>query len=105
MSALVSFENFVRPALLKMAGHSNLHRARQKVILSHFVRHSPDRTEFQRAVITRQPDGSFSAITTGAQASSRLLSMLGANGLIILPHGQRDFSAGSIVEAVLLTCK
>lgn len=102
VSALVSFENFVRPALLKMAGHSNLHRPRRQVILSHKVRHSPARTEFQRAIITRQTDGSYTAVTTGTQASSRLLSMLGANALIILPHGQGDFSAGSVVEALIL---
>ncbi len=103
VSALVSFEIFVRPALLKMAGHSNLSRPRQQVILSHKVRHSPARTEFQRATITRQPDGSYTATTTGAQASSRLLSLLGANALIVLPHGQGDFPAGSVVEAVILS--
>ncbi len=103
VSALVSFEIFVRPALLKMAGHSQLHRPRQQVTLNHKIRHSPDRTEFQRATITRQPDGSYTAVSTGAQASSRLLSMLGANALIVLPHGQEDFSAGSVVEAVILS--
>ena len=102
VSALVSFEVFVRPALLKMAGHNKLSRPRRKVILDHTVRHSPDRTEFQRAIITRQPDGSYTAVTTGAQASSRLLSLLGANALIILPHGQGDFPAGSVVEALIL---
>ena len=46
VSALVSFEVFVRPALLKMAGHNKLSRPRRRVILDHTVRHSPDRTEF-----------------------------------------------------------
>jgi molybdenum cofactor synthesis domain-containing protein len=102
VSALVSFENFVRPALLKMAGHTNLERPRRQVILAHDVRHNPDRTEFQRAVITRQPDGRLIASTTGPQGSGRLLSLHGANGLIILPHNQGDFPAGSVVEALLL---
>jgi molybdopterin biosynthesis enzyme len=42
------------------------------------------------------------ASTTGVQASSRLLSMRSANGLIVLPHGQGDFPAGAEVEALIL---
>ncbi len=102
VSALVSFENFVRPALRKMAGQTQLFRPRRSVILQNDVRHTPDRTEFQRAVITRQSDGSLTASTTGGQQSSRLLSLQGANGLIILPHGHGNFSAGSRVQAIIL---
>jgi molybdopterin molybdotransferase len=102
VSALVSFEVFVRPALLKMAGHSQIYRPREKAVLAHKVKHNTDRTEFQRVILTRQPDGALSASTTGFQGSGRLLSMVGANGLIILPHGQGDFATGSVVEAVIL---
>ena len=102
VSALVSFEIFVRPALLKMAGRSDLHRPRRQVVLAHQVRHTADRTEFQRVIITRQEDGTLMAGTTGAQASSRLLSMRSANGLIVLPHGRGDFPAGTQVEALIL---
>jgi molybdopterin biosynthesis enzyme len=42
------------------------------------------------------------ASTTGFQGSGRLLSMVGANGLVILPHGQDDFEAGEVVEALVL---
>ncbi|MBI1878406.1 MAG: hypothetical protein HYR94_09300, partial [Chloroflexi bacterium] len=38
----------------------------------------------------------------GFQGSGRLLSMVGANGLIVLPHGQGDFEAGTVVEAIIL---
>jgi molybdopterin molybdotransferase len=102
VSALVSFEVFVRPALLKMAGHRRIYRPREQATLAHNVRHSPDRTEFQRAVLTRRADGTLVASTTGFQGSGRLLSMVGANGLIVLPHGQGNFAAGSVVEAVIL---
>jgi molybdopterin molybdotransferase len=102
VSALVSFEVFVRPALLKMAGHSQIYRPGEKAVLAHEVKHNAERTEFQRVILTRQPDGALSASTTGFQGSGRLLSMVGANGLIILPHGQGDFAAGSVVEAVIL---
>lgn len=102
VSALVSFEVFVRPALLKMAGRTAVERPRRRVRLAHDVRHDPSRTEFQRVVISRHRDGRLEAATTGAQGSGRLLSLHGANGLIILPHGQGDFPAGSHVEALLL---
>ncbi|RME79368.1 MAG: molybdopterin molybdenumtransferase MoeA [Chloroflexi bacterium] len=102
VSAMVSFELFVRPALLKMAGHSRIYRPRQQAVLAHPVKHSPDRTEFQRVRLTRRSDGMLVASTTGGQASSRLLSMVGANGLIRLPHGRGDFEAGETVEAIIL---
>ncbi len=102
VSALVSFEVFVRPALLKMAGHTHTFRPRQPAILAHDFRHSPDRTEFQRVNLTRRADGRLVASSTGFQGSGRLLSMVGANGLVVLPHGQGDFRAGSEVEAMIL---
>ena len=102
VSALVSFEIFVRPALLKMAGHTRLHRPRAQAVLAYPVRHNPDRAEFQRAILTHQADGTLTASTTGFQGSGRLLSMVGANGLIALPVGQGDFETGEVVEAIIL---
>lgn len=102
VSALVSFEIFVRPALLKMAGHTRIYRPREKAILAHHVGHTAARTEFQRVVLLRRTDGKLSASTTGFQGSGRLLSMVGANGLIVLPHGQGDFEAGTMVDAIIL---
>ncbi len=102
VSALVSFEIFVRPALLKMAGHTRIYRPREQAVLAHRVSHTAARTEFQRVILTRQVDGTLMASTTGFQGSGRLLSMVGANGLIVLPHGQDDFEAGTVVEAMIL---
>ena len=102
VSALVSFEVFVRPALLKMAGHTQIYRPREKAILDHHFKHSAARTEFQRVVLTRQSDGTLRASSTGFQGSGRLLSMSGANGLVILPHGREDFETGSVVDALLI---
>lgn len=102
VSALVSFEVFARPALLKMAGHSRIYRPRERAILAHSFSHTAARTEFQRVVLTRRPDGKLVAASTGFQGSGRLLSMVGANGLVILPHGQGDFAAGTAIEAMVL---
>ena len=102
VSALVSFEVFVRPALLKMAGHSQIYRQREKAVLAHNFGHAAARTEFQRVVLTRRANGTLEASTTGFQGSGRLLSMSGANGLVILPRGQGDYAAGSVVDALVL---
>jgi molybdenum cofactor synthesis domain-containing protein len=101
VSALVSFEIYVRPALLKMAGHIRLNRPQRRVKLTHDVPHTVGRTEFQRAVVTRHSSDLYTATTTGFQGSGRLLSMHGANALLILPHQQGDFLEGAEVEAII----
>jgi molybdopterin biosynthesis enzyme len=85
-----------------MAGHSNIYRPREKAVLTHEFRHSADRTEFQRVVLIRRNDGTLSASSTGFQGSGRLLSMVGANGLVVLPHGRGNFEAGSVVDVLIL---
>ena len=105
VSSLVSFEVFVRPALRRMRGlpERAWHRPRVPVTLAHDTRHTADRTEFQRAVVEFDRRARrYIARTTGSQQSSRLLSMVGANALLILPHGRADFAAGEEVEALLL---
>jgi molybdopterin molybdotransferase len=102
VSALVSFEIYVRPALLKMAGHTHWHRPRRWVRLAHDVPHGAGRTEFQRAIVTHNASsGQLTAATTGFQGSGRLLSMHGANALLVLPFHQGDFPAGAEVEAII----
>lgn len=102
VSALISFEIFARPALLKMAGHTRIYRPCEKAALTHPIKHDPGRTEFQRVILTRRADGPLLASTTGFQGSGRLLSMVGANGLIKLPEGQGDLATGAIVEAMII---
>ena len=101
VSALVSFEIYVRPALLKMAGRTHVHRPRRRVTLTHDVPHIAGRTEFQRAIVTLSTGGQYTAVTTGFQGSGRLLSMHGANALLVLPYQQADFPAGTEVEAIM----
>lgn len=100
-SSLATFELFVRPALLKMQGHRRLLRPRVHVRLTHAVRHDPERTEYQRAIVVWR-DGELWATTTGSQTSSRLLSMVGANAFLILPAGKGDCAQGEQVEAILI---
>jgi len=101
VSSLVSFELYVRPALRKMQGHLRLRRPQAEAALSHPIHHEPDRTEFQRAIVTER-GGRYWAETTGLQVSGRLRSMVGANALLVLPDDRPHFEQGEVVRAILL---
>ncbi len=101
VSSLVSFENFVRPALRLLAGHRRLWRPEVTALLAHDVAHAPDRTDFQRATLHRR-DGRLWATTTGSQSSSRLKSLVGADALLRLLPSPETLKAGEAVDAILI---
>jgi len=100
VSSLVSFEVFVRPALRALQGDATPFRPQIEVTLAEPVRPSPDRPEYQR-IIVRYQEGRLLAVTTGSQSSSRLLSLRGANGLLLVPAGETTYPAGSTLPALL----
>lgn len=102
VSSLVVFELFVRPALLKMAGHTDLLRPTFQAILDDDVVNRDGRVNFLRTIITSR-NGKFHAQTTGPQGSGILYSLVLANGFIIIPAGA-TIKAGETVEAQLLKC-
>lgn len=101
VSSLVSFEVFVRPALRRLQGDARPDRPRVRVTLRDPIRPSPDRPEYQRAIVTWE-DGRLVARSTGRQGSSRLLSMLGANALLIVPAGIEPYPAGAELDALMI---
>jgi molybdopterin molybdotransferase len=102
VSSLVTFEVFVRPALLKLSGAEQVLRPRVEVALGHDIRPDPVRPEYQRATVTWE-DHRFVARTTGLQASSRLLSIVGANALLEIDAGTETLAQGTMVQALLLS--
>ncbi len=81
---MVAFEQFVRPALLKMQGRRALHRVTVCAKLSGPLRSPEGKTEFVRALVL--PDGeSWTAHVTGDQSSGRLSTMTRANALLVIP--------------------
>jgi molybdopterin molybdotransferase len=100
VSSLVTFEVFVRPALLRLQGHRRVDRPRVTVRLEHDLKPDPVRLEYHRAVV-RWRDESLVATSTGLQSSSRLLSMVGANALLEIEPGERALPAGTEVPALL----
>jgi molybdopterin molybdotransferase len=102
VSSLVTFEVFVRPALRKMQGFTQLQRPALPVRLGYDARATADRTEYQRVTLRR--DGrELVAETTGSQSSSRLMSLAGAHALVRIPPGDHGIKAGTLVEAMILS--
>jgi molybdopterin molybdotransferase len=100
VSAMVSFEQFARPAILKMLGHRDLAKPTIRAVLDEPVSNS-GRRGFVRVVVTRQADG-YHARTTGEQGSGVLTSMARANGLAIVPEGILRVEAGTELAVQML---
>ena len=100
-SAMISFEQFVRPAILKMMGHTNLFRPLTEATLAEDVDIISDRLHLVRCKLFEK-DGQMMAVTTGTQSSGALRSMVLADGLMILPPSDKLFSAGQKVKVQLL---
>jgi molybdopterin molybdotransferase len=100
VSSLVSFEVFVRPALRRLQGAAQPERPRVRVTLGETIQAPADRPEYQRAIIAWQ-GGRLVARSTGAQGSSRLLSLRGANALLLVPGDGLAHPEGAEMEALL----
>jgi molybdopterin molybdotransferase len=100
VSAMVSFEQFARPAILRMLGHTNLAKPMVRAIVEEPLTNS-GRRGFVRVVVFRKEDG-YHARTTGQQGSGVLTSMAKANGLAVVPEGVRFVEAGSEITVQML---
>jgi molybdopterin molybdotransferase len=65
------------------------------------IRKKSGRTEYQRAIVTAQADGSLSVKITGQQGSGVLSSMVQANGLLVLHHEQGNIAPGDLVDVMV----
>jgi molybdopterin molybdotransferase len=101
VSSMVSFEQFVRPSLLKMMGHKRLFRPVVEAILKEDITKKPDRRHFMRARISLEGDR-YVVTTTGPQGSGILNSMVEANGLLIVPQEETEIKAGEKVRVQIL---
>jgi len=102
VSAMVSFELFVRPALRKMQGHLALFRRTVTVTVDEEVKIAAKLTHFLRALVTRNQDGELVARLTGIQSSGVLTSMVKANALLIVPETYPTVPKGSKLKALML---
>jgi molybdopterin molybdotransferase len=93
VSATVCFEQFVRPALLKMMGHENLFRPVVQARIAETLHKKPGRLHFVRVTLT-QRDGEWVAHSTGNQSSGVMTSMARADGLLIFAEAASELKSG-----------
>ena len=101
VSTLVGFELFVRPALLKMQGRTDLERPRLTAITEDPLVNPPHLEQYFRG-IARRDGGRVAVRLTGDQGSHVLRSMADANCLIVVPQGTSTVPVGSPVEIIPL---
>jgi molybdopterin molybdotransferase len=100
VSAMVSFEQFARPAILKMLGHIDLVKPEVRAVLDEPLTNS-GRRAFVRVIVS-QREGRYHARTTGEQGSGVLTSMSKANGLAIVPEETLYLDEGTEVAVQML---
>ncbi len=102
VSSMVTFEQLVRPAMLKMSGHCSYGRPVVQAIFQEKFSKRTDRRHFLRGVLTRE-GGTFNVRTTGDQGSGILTSMVKANCLIDVPVEVERLNPGDTVSVQLLS--
>jgi molybdopterin molybdotransferase len=101
VSSMIAFEQFARPAILKMLGRKNLAKPTIKAISEGRLENRDRRRVFARVWVTKR-DGRYFASLTGAQGSGILTSMAQANGLMIIPEDKATVEVGEEVQVQML---
>jgi molybdopterin molybdotransferase len=102
VSALVSFELFVRPALRAMRGLVGTGRPQVVVTATETLFSPPGRRSFLRVLVWREPDHGLVARSAGGQGSHHLSAAAGANGLLVVPEDVTEVTPGTQLPAILL---
>ena len=101
VSSMITFEQFARPAILKMMGKKILVKPAIRAIIEDDVVDTDGRRLFARVSVTRR-GGQYYASPTGPQGSGILTSMAKANGLAVIPENSKGVKAGDMVEVQML---
>src|SRR4051812_24129761 len=102
VAVTVTFYQFVRDALLHLAGRTDDYAIPLlRATAAENLRKVPGRTEYQRGVLVRE-DGDWRVRTTGQQGSGVLRSMAEANCFIVLEHERAAVKAGEQVQVQLM---
>jgi molybdopterin molybdotransferase len=101
VSALVTFEILVKPALRKMLGRRTLHSPVVQARLAERVTTTTGLTQFMRVRLVAE-DGLLVARLTGPQGSGILSSIAHADGLMVVPEDVGELEAGATVRVVRL---
>jgi molybdopterin molybdotransferase len=101
VSAMINFELFARPAILKMMGKKNLTKPTVEAVMEGAIENNDGRRIFARAIVEKR-GGRYFARLTGSQGSGVLTSMALADGLVIVPEDKPSVKEGDLVRVMML---
>lgn len=98
VSSLITFEEFVRPALLRMMGQRQVLRPTFRAVLRDDIKNrESDRTSLLRIRLERE-DGRYYASTSGKQQTGLLKTMVNSAAIAVIPPGRGFMAAGEEVD-------
>jgi molybdopterin molybdotransferase len=101
VSALVTFELFVRPMLRAMLGLPGSGRLAVPAVLRERIAKDRERRAYLRVALRRRGAG-YEASSAGGQGSAQLRPLLAANALLVVPEGEEAAEAGATYDALLI---
>jgi len=101
VSAMISFELFVRPAIGKMQGREPRPTRSVRARLLDPIPRKDNRRHYLRVRLAAVGDG-WEASLTGSQGSGILSSLVEADGLAVIPESKSSLEAGTEVEVLWL---
>lgn len=102
VSSLVSFEAFVRPAIRKLLGKRNLHRATVQAVALESARSPHGVRQYRRGVLHREAGGGYGVSFSGGPGSHLIASLALSNCLVVIPEEETEVVAGSPVTVMPL---
>ncbi|MGY3932811.1 molybdopterin molybdotransferase MoeA [Aeromonas encheleia] len=96
VSAMVTFDQLVKPALARLAGQTLAAPLRLAATVTEPLKKSPGRLDFQRGILTQGPNG-LEVRSTGSQDSGVFSSLSRANCYIVLEQARGKVAAGETV--------
>jgi molybdopterin molybdotransferase len=102
VSALVTCELFVKPALRRALGRRSLYSPTVHVRVAERIATKGALTHFLRVRLSRDQDGAWLARLTGPQGSGMISSLAQADGLLVVPEAVDELAAGSEADVIRL---
>lgn len=97
VSVMVTFMQFVRPALQTLMGMMPQATLQTRLPTASELNKAPGRAEYQRGILQQDENGHWFVSTTGSQSSGVLSSMVQANCFIVLAAPSTGAEAGDLV--------
>ncbi len=102
VSTMITFEEFVRPALLKMMGHREVVKPLLKAKLQQAISKKPGRLQLMRVSIKVTEEGALQIVSSGDQNTGILSTLVNAQGIALLEAEREHFAEGDQVDVHLL---